>query len=78
MSVCDALGLRTGSTNMHMLHTFLQWIGRSSDKTEKLAFKNQREAAAFVRRVYNENGAPNAELKKLYRRGVDIRNAQAR
>lgn len=59
---------------MHMLQTFLFWLSRSSDKSEKLAFKNQREAAEFVRRVYNENGAPNAKLKEVYRRGREIRN----
>ncbi|GEO13541.1 hypothetical protein MAE02_12370 [Microvirga aerophila] len=59
---------------MHMLQTFIAWLWRSSDKTEKLAFKNQREAAEFVRRLYNENGAPNAKLKELYRRGRQMRD----
>jgi len=63
---------------MHILQVFRQWLSRSSEKTEKLSFKNQREAAEFVRRVYNQNGAPNAELKKLYRRGVELRTARAR
>jgi hypothetical protein len=58
---------------MHMLHTFWTWLSRSSDKTEKLAFKNQREAAEFVRRLYNESSEPNAKLRELYRRGRELR-----
>ena len=58
---------------MHMLQTFIAWLSRSSDKAEKLEFKTQREAAEFVRRVYNENGAPNAKLQALYARGKQIR-----
>ena len=54
---------------MHTLHAFCVWLTRSSDKAEKLAFKNQREAAEFVRRLYNESGAPNEKLKEFYRRG---------
>jgi hypothetical protein len=61
---------------MHTLQTFWVWLTRSSDKAEKLAFKNQREAAEFVRRLYNENGAPNAKLRELYRRGRELREAE--
>ncbi|MBM0202963.1 hypothetical protein JNW90_07525 [Micromonospora sp. STR1s_5] len=59
---------------MHMLQTFIDWLTRSSDKAEKLSFKNQREAAEFVRRLYNESGGPNPKLKELYRRGRAMRD----
>jgi hypothetical protein len=58
---------------MHMFHTFYLWLTRSSDKSEKLAFKTHREAAEFVRRLYNENGEPNAKLREVYQRGRSIR-----
>ncbi|MBX9930475.1 MAG: hypothetical protein K2Y56_02875 [Methylobacterium sp.] len=60
---------------MNLFQTFRLWLGLSSDKSEKLAFKNQREAAEFVRRLYNENGAPNAKLKEVYRRGREMRDS---
>lgn len=60
---------------MSVLETFWLWISRSSDKADKIAFKNQREAAEFVRRIYNENGAPNAKLKAMYQRGREMRDA---
>jgi len=62
---------------MHLLDTFRQWLTSSSEKTEKFAFKNEREAAEFVRRVYNENGSPNRHLKALYKEGKELR-ARAR
>jgi hypothetical protein len=40
---------------------------RANDKPEKLLFKNQREAAEFVRRVYNGSGGPNDKLREMYR-----------
>ena len=62
---------------MNLFQTFRLWLGLSSDKSEKLAFKNQREAAEFVRRLYNENGAPNAKLKEVYRRGREMRDRKS-
>jgi hypothetical protein len=59
---------------MHMFHTFYLWLTRSSDKAEKLAFKNHQEAAEFVRRLYNESGQPNAKLRDLYQRGRAMRD----
>jgi hypothetical protein len=65
---------------MHSLQAFWMWVTRSSDKSEKLHFKNQREAAAFVRRVYNASGGPNQKLRQLYRRGNELqtRGVEAR
>jgi hypothetical protein len=59
---------------MHMFNTFYRWLTQSSDKAEKLAFKNHREAAEFVRRLYNESGQPNAKLRDLYKRGRAMRD----
>jgi ribosomal protein S18 acetylase RimI-like enzyme len=56
-----------------MFHTFYLWLTRSSEKSEKIAFKNHREAAEFVRRLYNENGQPNAKLREVYQRGRSMR-----
>lgn len=66
---------RHSGDDMSVLETFWLWISRSSDKADKIAFKNQREAAEFVRRIYNENGAPNAKLKAMYQRGREMRDA---
>lgn len=52
---------------MDFIRTFLHWMVRSADKPEQLLFKNQKEALEFVRRTYNQNGAPTKELKSLYR-----------
>lgn len=54
---------------MYSLKEFWRWITRASDKAEKLEFKSQREAADFVRRLYNKNGAPNERLRELYNQG---------
>lgn len=67
---------RVGGVDMHMLQTFWLWLTNSSDKAEKLSFKNQREAAEFVRRLYNESGGPNAKLKELYERGRAVRETE--
>lgn len=77
MSTCSAAGSQPRSIGMHSLHTFWLWITRSSDKAEKLEFKNQREAAEFVRRVYNESGTPNAKLRQLYQKGVEARSGSS-
>lgn len=60
-----------------MFRTISQWFSRSSDKADKLVFKNQREAAEFVRYVYDQHGAPNEELKKVYKRGRELRGFSA-
>lgn len=57
---------------MYSFREFVQWFTRSSDKAEKVEFKTQREAAEFVRRIYNESGQPNSRLRALYRRGAEI------
>ena len=66
------------SRAMHLLSTFTAWFRRSSEKVEKIEFKTQREAAEFVRRVYNQNGAPNEALKEYYRRGREDKLAGER
>jgi hypothetical protein len=72
-----ATGIDDGRLEMLMLHAFWQWMIRSSDRTEKLAFRNQREAAEFVRRVYKEQGGPNAKLQDLYQRGRELKRSAA-
>ena len=62
---------------MHMWNTFLQWITRASEKSEKLSFKNQREAAEFVQRLYEESGGPNRRLRELYANGRSLRGLPA-
>lgn len=61
---------------MDIFRTFREWLTRASDKSEKIEFKTQREAADFVRRVYNENSRPNAALVNLYRRGSAMKQQQ--
>lgn len=58
-----------GRYEKKMISVFRNWLLQASDKTEKLEFKTQREAAEFVRRLYNENGSPTPALQELYRRG---------
>jgi hypothetical protein len=66
-------------TDMDGLRTWLMWLVRAAGKPESLLFKNQREAAEFVRKVYNKNPEPNTELRSVYteyqrikRNGVDL------
>lgn len=59
---------------MHMLSNFCTWVLQASDKKEKIEFKTQREAAEFVRRIYNESGTPNPALVALYRRGSAVKS----
>jgi len=63
----------SGGHAMHSFREFWLWITLSSEKTEKIEFKNRREAAEFVRRVYNENGSPNKALIDLYKRGQELK-----
>lgn len=48
---------------MDGIRTFLLWLVRAGGKPESLLFKNQREAAEFVRRHY---APPNKELRSVY------------
>lgn len=57
---------------MYTFREFLRWFTQSSDKAEKLEFKSQREAAEFVRRIYNQNGAPNQKLRDLYNKADQL------
>ena len=57
------------ASEMHMFGTFVAWLRRSSDKSEKLEFKSHRKATEFARRIYNESGKPNAKLRAAYKQG---------
>jgi hypothetical protein len=42
----------------------------------KLKFRNQCEAAEFVRRVQNENGGPNAKMLAMRQRYIEVNRAK--
>ena len=52
---------------MSVIVVFMRWWNALAAKNGKLKFRNQREAADFVRRVHNENGGPNAKIIALRR-----------
>lgn len=55
---------------------FMRWWNALALRNGKLKFRNQREAAEFVRRVQNENGGPNAKIVAMRRRYVEINRAK--
>ena len=56
---------------------FMRWWNALALRNGKLKFRNQREAAEFVRRVQNENGGPNAKILAMRQRYVEINRAKA-
>ena len=56
---------------------FMRWWNALALRNGKLKFRNQREAADFVRRVQNENGGPNAKILAMRQRYVEINRAKA-
>jgi hypothetical protein len=56
--------------------TFMRWWNALAQRNGKLKFRNQREAAEFVRRVQNENGGPNAKIVAMRQRYVEINRAR--
>ena len=47
--------------------TFMRWWNSLASRNGKLKFTNQKEAAEFVRRVYNESQGPNAKILEMRR-----------
>ena len=62
--------------NNHLIEIFIRWWNSLALRNGKLKFKNQREAAEFVRRVQNENGGPNAKILAMRQRYVDVNRAK--
>jgi hypothetical protein len=56
---------------------FMRWWNALALRNGKLKFRNQREAADFVRRVQNENGGPNAKVLAMRQRYVEVNRAKA-
>ena len=50
---------------MSLIVGFMRWWNNLAAKNGKVKFRNQREAAEFVRRVHNKNGGPNAKIIAL-------------
>jgi hypothetical protein len=57
---------------------FMRWWNWLAQKNGKLKFRNQREAAEFVRRVQAENGGPNDKIQAMWERYEEIRRARAK
>jgi hypothetical protein len=62
---------------MEPIEAFMRWWNALARRNGKLKFKNQREAAEFVRRVHNENGGPNAKLVAMRMRYEEVNRARA-
>ena len=63
--------------NNPIILAFMRWWNYLAQRNGKLKFKNQREAAEFVRRVQNENGGPNAKLIEMRRKYVEVNSARS-
>jgi hypothetical protein len=63
--------------DMHVIESFMRWWNSLAQRNGKLKFKNQREAAEFVRRVLNEHGGPNAKILEMRKRYEDVNRARA-
>lgn len=61
---------------MELIESFMRWWNSLAKKNGKLKFRNQREAAEFVRRVQNENGGPNEKIIEMRRRYNEINRAR--
>ena len=62
--------------NNYVILAFMRWWNALALRNGKLKFRNQREAADFVRRVQNENGGPNAKILAMRQRYVEINRAK--
>jgi hypothetical protein len=63
--------------NNAVVITFMRWWNALALRNGKLKFRNQREAAEFVRRVQNENGGPNAKIVAMRQKYVEVNRAKA-
>lgn len=61
---------------MELIESFIRWWNSLASRDGKLKFKNQREAAEFVRRVQNQHGGPNAKIIEMRKRYNDINSAR--
>ena len=62
--------------SMDPIEAFMRWWNGLARSNGKLKFRNQREAAEFVRRVHNENGGPNAKLRAMRQRYDEVNRAK--
>lgn len=60
------------------IDAFMRWWNWLAQRNGKLKFRNQREAAEFVRRVQNENGGPNEKIRAMWARYEEVRRARAK
>lgn len=63
---------------MSVIANFVRWWNALAVKNGKMKFRNQREAADFVRRVQNQNGGPNAKIIALRRAYEEANRSKAR
>lgn len=59
------------------IQTFMNWWNNLARRNGKLKFRNQREAAEFVRRVQNENGGPNAKIIAMRKQYEAVNRAKS-
>lgn len=62
---------------VNVFESFARWWNNLAIHNGKLKFKNQKEAAEFVRRAYNEKGGPNKEMLELHQKYMDVKRAQS-
>jgi hypothetical protein len=60
-----------------VIAAFMRWWNSLALRNGKLKFRNQREAAEFVRRVQNENGGPNAKILAMRQRYNEVNRAKS-
>lgn len=75
LNLAAFMGAKVEGNGMGSIQTFLAWWNRLANKTQKVKFRNSREAADFVRHMVN-SGGPNAEMLKMREEYVAIRKAQ--
>lgn len=56
---------------MNFVQYFLIWWNKQAAKNGKTKFRNQKEAAEFIRQVQNRTGGPNAKLVAMRERYVE-------
>lgn len=61
---------------MDLVDIFMRWWNGLANNNGKLKFRNQREAAEFVRRVQNENGGPNEKIIQMRKRYNEVNRAK--
>lgn len=64
------------ATTMNPTLIFMRWWNSLARRNGKLKFRNQREAAEFVRKVQNQNGGPNAKIVGMRKRYNEINSAR--